>query len=54
MKTLLVGDVSPTAVTNPLFAAGDVEALFSDVVSLFEGNDVNFVNLECALTDCDK
>ncbi len=51
MKALLVGDVSPTVLTDPLFAAGDVEALFSDTISLFEGNDVNFVNLECALTE---
>lgn len=51
MKTLLLGDLSPTGVTNPLFEKEDVEALFQDAVSLFEGNDVNFVNLECALTD---
>ena len=51
MKTLLLGDVSPTALTNPLFEKKDVAALFTDTVSLFEGNDINFVNLECALTD---
>ena len=54
MKTLLLGDMSPTVLTDPLFEAGDVEALFSDTVSLFEGNDVNFVNLECALTESTK
>lgn len=54
MKTLLLGDMSPTVVTNPLFDKKDVKALFADSVSLFEGNDVNFVNLECALTDCEK
>lgn len=54
MKTLLLGDTSPTVVTNPLFAKGDVDALFSDVVSLFKENDVNFVNLECALTDSEQ
>ena len=54
MKTLFVGDLSPTDVTNPLFEKGDIDSLFSDTVSLFEGNDVNFVNLECALTDSDK
>ena len=54
MKTLLVGDLSPTVATNPFFDACDVETLFTDTVSIFEGNDVNFVNLECALTDCEK
>ena len=54
MKTLLLGDLSPTVATDPLFDACDVEALFTDTASLFEGNDVNFVNLECALTDSDK
>ena len=54
MKTLLLGDMSPTVMTDPLFAEGNVEALFHDTISLFEGNDVNFVNLECALTDSDK
>lgn len=54
MKALLLGDVSPTAVTNPLFEEQNVGALFTDVVTLFEGNDVNFVNLECALTESEK
>lgn len=52
MKTLFVGDVCPKAEeVQALFRAKDVEALFSDTVSLFEGNDINFVNLECALTE---
>ena len=51
MKLLLCGDVCPTALTDPYFAKGDVETLFSDVATLFDGNDVNMVNLECALTD---
>lgn len=53
MKTLLLGDVSPTTLTNPLFEKGLVDELFSDTLSLFENNDINFVNLECAVTDCD-
>ena len=53
MKALLLGDLSPTAQTNPLFAQKDAETLFSDAKSLFEGNDINFVNLECALTESD-
>lgn len=54
MKTLLLGDLSPTIATNPLFEEKNVDALFTDTKALFEGNDVNFVNLECALTDCDN
>ena len=54
MKTLLLGDMSPTIVTDPLFAAKDAATLFTDTVTLFQGNDVNFVNLECALTESDK
>ena len=55
MKALFVGDVSPTSDNAALFAAGEVQTLFGDVLSLFVGNDVNMVNLECALTDatCD-
>ena len=54
MKTLLLGDLSPTIVTNPLFAQKDTDTLFTDVITLFQDNDVNFVNLECALTECEK
>lgn len=53
MKCLFLGDMSPTAVTSPLFEKRDAAALFNDTVSLFEGNDLNFVNLECALTEHD-
>lgn len=55
MKALLVGDLSPTAKSNPLFAAKDIDGLFSkDAKKLFEGNDINFVNLEVALTDSEN
>lgn len=54
MKTLLLGDVCPTEYNDHIFAQKDVATLFTDVVTLFEGNDVNFVNLECALTLHDK
>ena len=54
MKTLLLGDLSPTPATNPLFEKHDIETLFSDTLPLFEGNDVNFLNLECALTDAEQ
>lgn len=51
MKTLLLGDVCPTTHTKTLFEKMDTEALFTDTLELFEGNDVNFVNLECAVTE---
>ncbi|MBQ9977646.1 MAG: CapA family protein [Clostridia bacterium] len=51
MKALLLGDVVPTDATNPLFESGDVKTLFTDTLHLFKDNDINFVNLECALTD---
>lgn len=53
MKALLWGDVCPTEVTAPLFKEKDINALFTDAVSLFKGNGFNFVNLECALTESD-
>ncbi len=51
MKTLLLGDVSPTKATADIFAAGEVDHLFGDTRTLFEGNDVNLINLECAVTE---
>lgn len=54
MKSLLLGDISPTNITSPLFEQKDIETLFGDSVSLFKDNDINFVNLECVLTDFDK
>lgn len=53
MKTCFVGDFSPTEITNPLFAAGAIDVLFEDTLSLFVGNDVNMINVECALTEAD-
>ena len=50
MKTLLLGDVCPTDMTKEYFAKQDVTTLFGDTVSLFQGKDFVFVNLECALT----
>lgn len=53
MRALLLGDLSPTTETNPLFEKGDIKTLFTDTLELFKGNDINFVNLECALTEHD-
>lgn len=52
MKALLLGDICPTRKTNPLFEKEDIDTLFSDTLRLFDGNDINFVNLECAITEC--
>lgn len=54
MKTLLLGDVCPSGCTKPLFEKVDTETLFTDTLSLFEGNDINFVNLECAITESQR
>ena len=51
MKLLLCGDICPIDKNEALFERGDVAALFNDIASLFEGNDLNVANLECALTD---
>jgi len=51
MKTLLLGDVSPTESTAPLFKEKNISELFNDVVSIFDNKDFVFANLECALTE---
>jgi poly-gamma-glutamate synthesis protein (capsule biosynthesis protein) len=52
MKALLVGDISPTVKSDPLFAKKDTDGLFSkELQNLFKESDFNFVNLEVALTD---
>ena len=53
MKTLLLGDLSPTEVTIPYFKKKNIPELFDDAVSLFENKDLILVNLECALTEHD-
>ncbi|MBR4888649.1 MAG: CapA family protein [Clostridia bacterium] len=55
MKCLFLGDVCPTTKwSTPWFAAKETKKLFSDTMPLFEGNDFNFVNLECALTESEN
>ncbi len=50
MKTLILGDFSPTVDNYDMFRDGDIERLFGNSVSLYEGKDVRMINLECALT----
>lgn len=54
MKLLFCGDTVPTAASAPLFAAGDVKGLFSNVTDVFAENDRVIINLECALTDSEN
>ena len=54
MKALLLGDFSPTEFSSPLFARRDVDLLFGDTLSLFEGKDIKLVNLEAAMTESDR
>ena len=54
MKTLLLGDVSPTAFTASFFRERDIDTLFGDAASIFRDRDFTFVNLECALTEAEK
>ena len=51
MKTLFLGDISPTAISSPLFKEKNTGELFKDTVSVFNDKDFIFANLECALTD---
>lgn len=51
LKLLFCGDTVPTVDTGALFAAGDVDTLFSDVAPVFKTADRVIVNLECALTE---
>ena len=53
MKTLLLGDICPTNVTENYFVEQNTDVLFGDVLSLFENKDLIFANLECAITDAD-
>ena len=54
MKALFLGDVSPIKDNAHLFNEKNIKSLFGDTLSLFEGNDINMINLECALTDSEK
>ena len=49
MKILIAGDVFATEHTEKHFARGDAEKTFGNLKKVFEGNDINFVNLECAI-----
>ena len=54
MKLLLLGDVSPTVATAPLFQRKEIDTLFTDTLSLFRAADYRVCNLECAITESDE
>ena len=50
MKLIIGADLVPFQVSEPLFIAGDGEALFGDLYPIIKSGDRFIVNLECALT----
>ena len=54
MKALLLGDLCQTNLNRDLFEKEDLDVLFNDTQSVFEGNDIFAVNLECAITESDN
>ena len=50
MKLVIGADLVPADAAEPLFIAGDGEALFGDLYPIMKGADRLIVNLECALT----
>ena len=51
MKFLIGADLAPTKLSEPLFIAGDEEAIFGDILPIIKSADRFIVNLECALTE---
>ena len=54
MKTLFLGDTSPSKNSKESFRRKEVDILFKDVVGYMKDSDFTFVNLECALTECEE
>ena len=54
MKALLLGDLCPLKRNMECFKNSDLDKLFNDTLPQFDGNDICFVNLECALTESDN
>ncbi|MBO5008378.1 MAG: CapA family protein [Clostridia bacterium] len=54
MKTLLLGDLCHIERNREYFENVDMKTLFNDTLEHFEGNDICFVNLECAVTESDN
>lgn len=54
MKTLLLGDFCVMEKNMNVLREKDLKQLFQDTLPIFEGNDVTFVNLECAITESEN
>jgi hypothetical protein len=54
MKLLICGDTVPTDASQSAFVSGDLNALFGNLLSLFQEADRVILNLECALTTSEK
>lgn len=54
MKVLLLGDLCPVEKNMAYFENVDINTLFNDTLPCFDGNDICFVNLECAITESDN
>lgn len=54
MKLLILGDVCPTAQTDPIFAEKDMKKLFGEYQKVVPGHDFAVANLECAITESEN
>ena len=54
MKTVLVGDFCAIEKNMDVVKAKDLNKLFNDTLPVFEGNDLMFVNVECAITESEN
>ena len=54
MNALLLGDLCHNEKNRIFFENKDMEALFADTLGEFKGNDICFVNMECAITESEN
>ena len=54
IKILITGDFCPINRVENLALKGDYESIFNDFTDVFEGNDLNIVDLECPLTESES
>ncbi len=51
IKILLTGDFCPINRVEELALKGDYKSILNDFVDVFQGNDLNIIDLECPLTE---
>ena len=54
MKTLLLGDFCAKEYNMNVIKEKNLDLLFNDTLPIFKGNDVTFVNVECAITESEN